>query len=1742
MNDTAGQNNMNHDTEHALRTSRVRITLPLDAEEAFLHHDDKKDENHDDDVTAGGEASHRSLSAAEKDNASSEFRDSLNINSVDKSLGVRTESSRVSSLKLRKLPPEILLVGDLPPDSESLDDDDELGFDKGLSGVRTPYLLTNLCLNPRFELRTQLLLSFGSLSFVSIFTVVITCILTSILVGENVKNINQETVAEINQRLQGRNARYLVESLHHRLLPRDAVEILYQATLDRFEGYPAAGDEQVPFADMDSGKNVYPVIGPYVPFEWNVSQVVTPENVKENLQTRQGWYNGLSVSTASAMFHIQGACDPSETNPRSMMYYPGCSEENNDLFTGGVVNPSNLTSMIYRKGADLVPILKALFEYYQDFRNLGVFPANGGAGASLNFPAYNFDGTTSYISDGCDWMREPNPHDPTRSIGTEEMIAKCRPEGEIVSTRLYNPMERSWCRNQALKPDRVSLEGPYEDAWVSGRWFITIGRAVYDRATKNFVACTFFGLDIDFLAQIMKASRIYPNAEVSIVRLEGGAVVASSAWNITEDGEPPPIYELNKGVTRSVYETFSSLVSFDETWDPDEVRSLYENTYIESNGFFLSCHPFPPIPMEYEEEFVPEALVIIAVPKSDVFEAVENANEDVGLRVEEIILFSVVTGCAAVLLSAAIVVFMSRSITAPLRYMNETARDIVNSFGSSSPTTNNFSQRDPGKSWLDFTPKTEIGDVVNAFKKVVSSFSGGSLMARSEDAKSVEVGVFFPMRTVFADLYTSRAEPNNPLFAIQPSHEGLENPINIGSNLVGATYSEDRTQPPPSTPTMRKGFTSSVFLWTILLIVIPLLLTMVAIAVVSTMSLVREFDTAIDESEEFLLDVEIKSLGISAGLRSEFASQQASRSVRDLYLMTRYAGWLFFGGLGVADGLPTFQNVIDQCKGFSGNPDECPAAAALRVCDCKWIDSTEDCSLNTRHLQKPYIIVQSDGALANGTRWKTLYPATSTTPETTDWWKTEEIPIRSNISSSPIYATSFDRARISAATSPVLAAIENYRVSRPHGVEAFMAFNDDGMYLGSPSCSAHRHPYRAGYESTDCNEAINPTLCPKGRFGYDPRCREWYDSAKRKFLDTGTALFVTAPYLFSDGSTIGQSAVSHLTDPQNGHFLGETLLDFSTDPILETLTDTTTPLQDGFPLLITPDSDNASGDVVIGPGFDQKKSTAVPVTSLVVPQDLDCAENESEDCLWRVKEFNAITDKMKNCMAGVDSFERLVDNGDTEKMYIAYAPVKTPFLDPTDSSDFRKGALLKNDRCIYSLALVETEKGLKQPFRGVEEKYHHQTRIAMACLAVIIFFAVAIAVVVSYLVTRSIAGPMLHLLEIIESVDSKSLDQELPELERCPFRGSKELMNVANTMETLFQVVRFANMAFYAGELEVAYRVLRDALRIFRGVENKKAVSVACNNLGNILLVMFLDMKQEETNSLKFGLTREEIIAQGTAYYHEAIRLGEAAYDEFHEKEGWTANCLDFMQHLSNRYFNRAMFLLTVKDDHEKPAEIERLGLRDLEISRDMDVEIDDQGEEVGWGRTNRSEKLFHAALTRVRGLLLLLELGYPDEWEVEDKLYGLLKMVIDESQKDSSVLFNEIGYVGRLQQVETELMKYTMIQNDIDTAARIAIRPLFEDEYHLAEAKVQAIRVMVSYLNLNGDKWDAAARTALKKWLEDSMDAVSSGLDSERHSLVSATALSVLSKSFVSPKGESRASSVRFSINDLQCVTMERF
>lgn len=135
---------------------------------------------------------------------------------------------------------------------------------------------------------------------------------------------------------------------------------------DRFAGYPTTSDDSLmPFFDILSGTNVYPLKNDPLPLEWDFRHTsneggnVNGNNFAEHVQHRWEWYKyNWRLSTMSAAFAMQGTCDPCATDPDVMEYYPNCTDANNDVATGGVVAPNPTNAQVYRKAADLSPFLK----------------------------------------------------------------------------------------------------------------------------------------------------------------------------------------------------------------------------------------------------------------------------------------------------------------------------------------------------------------------------------------------------------------------------------------------------------------------------------------------------------------------------------------------------------------------------------------------------------------------------------------------------------------------------------------------------------------------------------------------------------------------------------------------------------------------------------------------------------------------------------------------------------------------------------------------------------------------------------------------------------------------------------------------------------------------------------------------------------------------------------------------------------------------------------------------------------------------------------------------------------------------------------------------------------------------------------------------------------------------------------------------------------------------------------------
>ena len=262
-------------------------------------------------------------------------------------------------------------------------------------------------------------------------------------------------------------------------------------------------DANVPFYDIITKSNVYPLQSSPLPLEWNLTSNIHVENAIFQLgESRLLWYDYSETTTANAALFFQGQCDPSETDENAKKYYPSCTDANNDVSTGGVVRPTTTNELLAKKAADLQAFLKPLYEQHEDVKRIGVYFANSGAGASVSFPAIVIDGTSNYTSVGCTWMSTTNKFTQL-PLGTKLERQRCHPEESIVFGREYNPLERGWCKDQAQNPGKSRISGPYLDAFAENLWVITIGRAVFDQMSNVFIGCTLLDVEISRFEDIL---------------------------------------------------------------------------------------------------------------------------------------------------------------------------------------------------------------------------------------------------------------------------------------------------------------------------------------------------------------------------------------------------------------------------------------------------------------------------------------------------------------------------------------------------------------------------------------------------------------------------------------------------------------------------------------------------------------------------------------------------------------------------------------------------------------------------------------------------------------------------------------------------------------------------------------------------------------------------------------------------------------------------------------------------------------------------------------------------------------------------------------------------------------------------------------------------------------------------------------------------------------------------------------
>ena len=144
------------------------------------------------------------------------------------------------------------------------------------------------------------------------------------------------------------------------------------------------------------------------------------------------------------------------------------------------------------------------------------------------------------------------------------------------------------------------------------------------------------------------------------------------------------------------------------------------------------------------------------------------------------------------------------------------------------------------------------------------------------------------------------------------------------------------------------------------------------------------------------------------------------------------------------------------------------------------------------------------------------FPELGSTPDTTYWYSNPtEVPGAHKGANASGDETTYDRMRVSSAASVVYFPIYNYATSLGNKkpiLGTFMGLEKDGMFHGADGCYGFdgEIPHAVSSQANRAAE-IAPHLCPEGKYGYDPRCRDWFvdETMLPCFVFRKTANFVS---------------------------------------------------------------------------------------------------------------------------------------------------------------------------------------------------------------------------------------------------------------------------------------------------------------------------------------------------------------------------------------------------------------------------------------------------------------------------------------------------------------------------------------------------------------------------------------------------------------------------------------------------------
>lgn len=307
--------------------------------------------------------------------------------------------------------------------------------------------------------------------------------------------------------------------------------------------------------------------------------------------------------------------------------------------------------------------------------------------------------------------------------------------------------------------------------------------------------------------------------------------------------------------------------------------------------------------------------------------------------------------------------------------------------------------------------------------------------------------------------------------------------------------------------------------------------------------------------------------------------------------------------------------------------------------------------------------------------------------------------------------------------------------------------------------------------------------------------------------------------------------------------------------------------------------------------------------------------------------------------------------------------------------------------------------------------------------------------------------------------------------------GSREVTQVYTSFAKLYKIVRMSNASFFSGDFKWAHHIANDALKLFRKIGDDKAVGIVCNNIGNTLLALSVQRREKGAClEAESGCQRSPAIC----FFDEAIDIGTKEF----EASETDAKKAEFAQQLGDRHFNRAMCFMHFVDDPCSPPNAKEKASLDLYKCKEYDRGVQEYmlHEKLMF---KFSDVVFERLLRRIHGLTFMFGIDSTvwQVWDVNELVEQADLMLQAAWDQEKAPLFEDVGRVGRLQQLEGAVVGLELISGKLEEASQLAMRMLVEDEFIIDSSFVVAADTVLRLMKEPNMTWsrEAKLRTSLE-------------------------------------------------------------